>query len=114
MTTRCPHCKTSITVRLEFDVPRSLTDGGSRILADARRAAQFWGISYPQLVSQQKPPRLVRVRQILYAVLRSRGHSSTEIGKALQRDHSTVLQGAKVANKHNFAAILQTSRHLDG
>lgn len=49
--------------------------------------------------SQNRTPRLVRVRQAIMCELQDSGFSTVEIGEFLERDHSTVCHGAKEHRK---------------
>lgn len=64
-----------------------------------KAAAEVGGANVPQLISEWRAPKqLVHARWAAMAVLSQRGASSAAIGRALNRDHSTVLYGIKQAN----------------
>jgi chromosomal replication initiation ATPase DnaA len=64
-----------------------------------QRATTVFGIDASELRSKRgRSPRLVQARQaLMYALHAAAGMSYQEIGRALGRDHTTVLYGARQA-----------------
>lgn len=52
-----------------------------------------------QILSSSRATRLVRTRYAVFAALEQRGASSGQIGRWMNRDHSTVLHGIKRAKE---------------
>lgn len=79
-------------------------------------AATLAGASIPQLVSYWRAPKeLVHARWCVMAALRERGMSLPQIGRRLNRDHSTVIYGlsqvgTSAARDPAFADMLQQVR----
>jgi len=70
-----------------------------RVLDEVAAAA---GVSVADILGPSRRARVVAARQAVMAVLHRRGWSSPRIGRALRRDHSTVLHGIR-AHAARFA-----------
>lgn len=55
------------------------------------RVAHAYGISTAALTAPSRAPLLVEARRVAMGLLAERGLGPTHIGRALRRDHSTVL-----------------------
>jgi Bacterial dnaA protein helix-turn-helix len=73
--------------------------GGTRflLLSEVRRVvAAYFGIEEADLDRLDRTPRLARIRQIAYFLCRSHTtRSLIEIGRSFERDHTTILHGAR-------------------
>lgn len=61
------------------------------------RAALLFGYHEEDLLKRGRTPRLVAARQAVMWAARYEGYGAVEIGRWMQRDHSTVLYGAAQA-----------------
>lgn len=61
-----------------------------------------YAVSLEEMLGQSRTPTLVRARRECMLFLRELGMSSTEVGKLLGRDHTTVL-GAVAAYRREMA-----------
>ena len=56
--------------------------------------AEEFGVSRAEIFARTKVPQIVRARYaIMYTMKNARGYSSKQIGRFLDRDHSTVING---------------------
>lgn len=55
------------------------------------RVSEALGISHGELIGEGRSYRFVMARAVVARVLRDRGWATTQIGRALRRDHSTVI-----------------------
>jgi len=62
-----------------------------RFTAEGRADVAAAGVTVEQMRGRGKGPRVVEVRRIVAAYLRRRGCSLPEIGRVLNRDHTSVL-----------------------
>jgi chromosomal replication initiator protein len=95
------HMQQPVTVELAAQALRDLVSPGlsgrtltpnSILLAVAR----FYGVKVDDLRSKSRHKAIVEPRQIAMYLLREDGHLSTpDIGRLLNRDHTTVLHGLK-------------------
>jgi len=61
-----------------------------------RAAGQEFGVSPDEVLSRRRIGRFVAARQVSYYLLRTAARkTTTEIGKAFGRDHSTVVEGCQ-------------------
>lgn len=58
--------------------------------------AELWGRS--------RTPRVSRARQALWSRLEGHGLSRSEIGRAFNRDHTTIISGIAAADKRALSA----------
>jgi hypothetical protein len=120
--TKCPCCNSSVRVNgddlsleivridpdgmqwnsVAFPVPtnragrRSVRPGDQEVVAVVRRIAERHGLSLAELRSPSREPHLVRSRWVAAAVARRIcGASLPQLGRVLNRDHSTVLHGLR-------------------
>jgi len=59
----------------------------------------LYGVSRAALVGQRRDAPLPLLRHVAFFIARERGHSAPKIGREFNRDHSTVLYGAKIAER---------------
>jgi chromosomal replication initiation ATPase DnaA len=59
-------------------------------LADINEIAQEYGYTVEDVLGYSKPKELVKIRRLCVVMLREKGYSTTEIGRIMQRDHSTI------------------------
>lgn len=76
-----------------------------------------FGVTYARLVSRRRTPQLVNARHVVALVAMELGASSTEVGRALDRDHSTILSGRKRADARarvdsDYASMINAVRDL--
>lgn len=63
------------------------------------KAAQEFRVSYSDLAGRARDRRTCRARFALYKAFRLRGASYVQIARWLERDHSTVIHGVRVAEQ---------------
>jgi len=56
-----------------------------------RMRAEDFGVSWEQLLGHARPSWLVAIRRAIARELRRKEFSYSEIGRALNRDHSTIM-----------------------
>jgi Bacterial dnaA protein helix-turn-helix len=81
--TRCPHCRRPI----DSETPVVAAEG---IAADI---AGRYGWKLSELQGRSRTQDACTLRKLIAAVLRSRGFSYPVIGRALNRHHTTILDG---------------------
>jgi chromosomal replication initiation ATPase DnaA len=64
-------------------------------LAAIDAIAQEHGYTVEDILGKSRLKRLVYVRRLCVLMLREKGYSTTEIGRVLNRDHSTIVQALK-------------------
>lgn len=57
---------------------------------------EHFGFGYHEMVGPSQRRSLSRARQTAYMVLRARGNSCPQIGRWMNRDHSTVVYGCQM------------------
>jgi chromosomal replication initiation ATPase DnaA len=70
-------------------------------LADIGEIAYKYGYTAEDILGKSRYKRLVMVRRECVGMLRAKGYSTTEIGRIMDRNHSTIvhsLQTLAVAN----------------
>lgn len=60
-------------------------------LADIEAIAQEHGFTAEDMLGKSRFRMLVNVRRKCVVMLREKGYSTTEIGRIMQRDHSTIV-----------------------
>lgn len=63
--------------------------------------ADRFGLSYSQIVGKSRIRDISRARQTIYAILVRRGSSYAQVGRWLNRDHSSVLHGCSQFEIHS-------------
>jgi chromosomal replication initiation ATPase DnaA len=82
-----------------------------RVCDMVRRASNITDVSRDELLGQSRNGYVCRVRFAVMLAAKRRGKSSPQIGKALSRDHTTILNGWKrgselLAADPSFAALV--------
>jgi chromosomal replication initiation ATPase DnaA len=62
-----------------------------RNLAEIDAIAELYGYTAEDVLGKSKLKTLVAVRRKCVVWLRGKGYSTTEIGRIMQRDHSTIV-----------------------
>ena len=73
--------------------------GRLRFMADIEQIASAAGVTVDQVRGSSRTHELVEVRRIIAAYLRRRGCSLPEIGRLLDRDHTSVMNLLRVPAK---------------
>jgi hypothetical protein len=84
-----------VVVRVPSELPQSpVTSGKARVgIAPALidRVANAFEISHGELIGSGRSRKFIAARAVVARVLRHRGWSTSQIGKVLRRDHSTII-----------------------
>jgi chromosomal replication initiation ATPase DnaA len=80
-----------------------------------QRVSVRYGVSVDALRSRSRMQLIAEARKMAYTVLRAQGRSYPEIGRALGRDHTTVIAGVRrtmreAARNARVAAVFQELR----
>lgn len=62
-----------------------------RNLAEIDAIAELYGYTVDDILGKSKLKALVAVRRKCAVMLRDKGHTMTEIGRILRRDHTTIV-----------------------
>jgi chromosomal replication initiation ATPase DnaA len=62
-----------------------------RNLAEIDAIAELYGYTVEDILGRSKLKTLVKVRRKCVVRLREKGYSTTEIGRIMHRDHSTIV-----------------------
>jgi chromosomal replication initiator protein len=60
-------------------------------LKDIEHLAEGYGYTVADILGQKRHRHLVFVRNLCVFMLRNKGYSTTEIGRIMNRDHSTIV-----------------------
>ena len=60
-------------------------------LKDIEHLAEGYGYTVADILGQKRHKHLVSVRNLCVFMLRDKGYSTTEIGRIMHRDHSTIV-----------------------
>lgn len=60
-------------------------------LKDIENIAQGYGYTVADILGPKRRRHLVSVRNLCVFMLRDKGYSTTEIGRIMNRDHSTIV-----------------------
>lgn len=63
-------------------------------------AARKFGFTYEEMISVHRGKQISRARQTVYAILRARGNSYPQIGRWMNRDHSSVVHGCTMFDRY--------------
>lgn len=86
----------------ELSIPDNVTVSGTTIAGVLKPGADKYDISPADIISQQRFRLLVLARrEIIYYCYVVLGKSSTQIGRVMQRDHTTILHHI-IAMRENF------------
>jgi chromosomal replication initiation ATPase DnaA len=71
----------------------------------ATRVADLHGVDVLAMLGHRRFRELSRARQVLWAVLATRGWSLSRIARVFDRDHTTVLVGVRRVTPEQIAAV---------
>lgn len=60
-------------------------------LKDIEHLAEGYGYTVEDMLGKSRFKRVVAVRRLCVLMLREKGYSTTEIGRIMNRDHSTIV-----------------------
>lgn len=60
-------------------------------LKDIENLAEGYGYTAADMLGKSRFKRVVAVRRLCILMLREKGYSTTEIGRVMNRDHSTIV-----------------------
>jgi chromosomal replication initiation ATPase DnaA len=66
-----------------------------KTLADIAAIAEPYYYTVEDILGPSRFKRLVYVRRLCVSMLRQKGYSTTEIGRIMNRDHSTICNSLK-------------------
>jgi chromosomal replication initiator protein len=69
-------------------------------LADIAAIAEPYYYTVEDILGPSRFKRLVYVRRLCVSMLRQKGYSTTEIGRIMNRDHSTIVNSLKSGVKY--------------
>lgn len=58
-------------------------------------AARIWGISRDDIIGPARNRRFVHPRHAVYLIAREHEHSFSQIGRVVNRDHTTIIHGER-------------------
>jgi chromosomal replication initiation ATPase DnaA len=67
--------------------------------------AKLYDYTVEDVLGKSKLKALVAVRRKCVVMLRDRGHSTTEIGRIMRRDHSTICHALKKYEQEEIKAL---------
>lgn len=70
-------------------------------LADIKEIAYKYGYTAEDVLGKSRYKRLVMVRRQCVGMLRAKGYSTTEIGRIMNRDHSTIVTSLQILAAQN-------------
>jgi len=70
-------------------------------LADINEIAYKYGYTAEDILGKSRYKRLVMVRRECVGMLRAKGYSTTEIGRIMNRDHSTIVVSLQILAANN-------------
>jgi chromosomal replication initiation ATPase DnaA len=70
-------------------------------LADIGEIAYKYGYTAEDILGPSRYRRLVMVRRECVGMLRAKGYSTTEIGRIMNRDHSTIVVSLQILAAQN-------------
>lgn len=65
-------------------------------LAAIGEIAEVYGFTVDDMIGKRKYKMLMVARRECVAMLRAKGYSTTEIGRIMNRDHSTIVHSLQV------------------
>ena len=68
-------------------------------LKDIAHLAEGYGYTVADILGQKRYRHLVFVRRLCILMLREKGYSTTEIGRIMNRDHSTIVHALNKGDK---------------
>lgn len=82
-------------------------------LAAIDAIAQEHGYTVEDILGKSRLKRLVYVRRLCVLMLREKGYSTTEIGRVLNRDHSTIVQALKCMHQSAHVRLRTLDEPVD-
>jgi chromosomal replication initiation ATPase DnaA len=70
-------------------------------LAEIGKIAYKYGFTVEDIIGKRKYKMLMGARRECVAMLRAKGYSTTEIGRIMNRDHSTIVHSLQVLEALN-------------
>lgn len=70
-------------------------------LADIKEIAYKYGYTAEDVLGKSRYKRLVMVRRQCVGMLRAKGYSTTEIGRIMSRNHSTIVTSLQILAAQN-------------
>ena len=70
-------------------------------LAEIGEIAYKYGYTAEDILGKSRYKRLVMVRRECVGMLRAKGYSTTEIGRIMNRDHSTIVVSLQILAANN-------------
>ena len=87
-----------------MSIPR-FADPPAEVLRRAiNRAAEHHGVTAAEIKGRSRLGSVVAARQDVFLLLREAGWSFPRIGRAMSRDHTTVMHGVAVAEARSMGA----------
>jgi hypothetical protein len=84
-----------VVVRVPVEIPQLPAPSGKARVGIAPalidRVANAFEISHGELIGSGRSRKFIAARAVVARVLRNRGWSTSQIGKVLRRDHTTIL-----------------------
>jgi chromosomal replication initiation ATPase DnaA len=78
-----------------------------RNLAEIDAIAQLYDYTVDDILGYNKVKALVAVRRKCVAMLRDKGYSTLQIGKIMNRDHSTICHALAMYQKEEIKALAE-------
>jgi len=66
-------------------------------LIEIEAIAKKYGFTAEDILGKKRYKMLVKVRRKCVVMLREKGYSTTEIGRIMQRDHSTIVHSLQMS-----------------
>lgn len=77
----------------------------ARNLAEIEAIAELYDFTLLDILGKSKTKMLVAVRRKCVVMLRDKGYSTTEIGRIMQRDHSTIVHALSMNERDAGKAL---------
>jgi chromosomal replication initiation ATPase DnaA len=77
----------------------------ARNLAEIDAIAELYDFTLLDILGKSKTKALVAVRRKCVVMLREKGYSTTEIGRIMQRDHSTICHALQKYEQEEIKAL---------
>ena len=74
---------------------RGMTPRQSNMM-EMEAIAKVYGYTAEEVVGKNRQKKLVEVRRKCVVMLREKGYSTTEIGRIMNRDHSTIVHSLAI------------------
>lgn len=70
-------------------------------LAEIGKIAESYGFTVEDMLGHRRFKKMVAVRRECIAMLRAKGYSTTEIGRIMHKDHSTIVTSLQALAAQN-------------